>query len=59
MMQVENDCAECSLPCTDCGRKHVEHFYCDECGDETMLYEFDGEQLCSKCLVGRFEVVNE
>ena len=36
----------------------VHHFYCDECGDETMLYEFNGEQLCSDCLVSRFEVVN-
>lgn len=54
---IENDCVGCDIPCVDCGRKHVKHFYCDDCGDEEQLYEYNGKQLCELCLLSYFKVV--
>lgn len=51
MKQIENDCVGCDLPCINCGRDKVEHFYCDKCGEEETLYEYDGEELCEDCLL--------
>lgn len=52
MVRVENDCVGCPQGCINCGRKHVEHFYCDKCGEEDTLYEsYNGEQLCRECLI--------
>lgn len=60
MIQYENECVCCDLPCTGdgCPNRHVPHYYCDECGEETKLYEFDGEQLCIKCVENRLDPVN-
>lgn len=62
MIKVENECCDCataSYPCLGdaCHLRHVEHFYCDDCGDETTLYDFDGEQLCIYCIEKRLEVI--
>lgn len=58
MVKTENDCCGCELPCIDCGRKRTVHTYCDECKEETeVLRECDGEQLCEKCLLARFPIV--
>jgi hypothetical protein len=52
MVRVENDCVGCPQGCINCGRKYVEHFYCDKCGEEDTLYEsYNGEQLCKECLI--------
>ena len=64
MVKTENDCCNCAVPAypclgDSCPKRHSKHFYCDECGDETVLYEYDGElQLCEDCLLARFDVVN-
>ena len=57
MMKIENDCLDCPIPCTDCGRKRTPHYYCDECGAEETLYVYDGKELCKDCLAKKFEVV--
>ena len=51
MVKIENDCVGCPQGCINCGRKYVEHYYCDECGDEAKLYEVEGMQLCRDCVV--------
>lgn len=59
MRQVENDCVDCGLPCigTSCRYYKAVHFYCDDCGDEDTLYEFDGEELCIRCIAKRLRKV--
>lgn len=63
MVKIENDCVgPCPQGCMGfgCPNRHVPHFYCDECGDEVSpeeLYEYDDEQLCDRCLCGRFNTV--
>ena len=59
----ENDCCGCAVPAypcrgDGCPLRHVPHYYCDDCGNETKLYEFEGEQLCIKCVENRLESVN-
>lgn len=59
MIKYENDCVDCGLPCFDtCKYKNVPHYYCDCCGEEVKLYEFDGEQLCIDCIIERLDEVN-
>lgn len=56
MKKIENLCVGCALPCIDCGRKRVEVYYCDECGEEIAgdIYD-DGEQeLCEACLLKKY-----
>lgn len=56
MKRIENHCNYCDLPCIDCGRKRVEVYYCDECGEEIDgdVYD-DGEQeLCEACLLKKY-----
>lgn len=62
MVVYENECCDCAVPgypCrgSACPLRHVPHYYCDECGDETELYEYDGEQLCIDCIEKRLEPV--
>lgn len=60
MRQVENDCVDCGLPCigTSC-RYYAVHFYCDDCGDEDTLYEFDGEELCIRCIAKKLKKITD
>lgn len=60
MQRVEDDCVDCGLPCLgdSCQYRNVTHYYCDDCGDETQLYEFDGEELCIDCIEKRLKKVN-
>ena len=59
MIDYENDCVDCGLPCFNaCKYKNVPHYYCDECGAETKLFRFDGEELCLECIAGRLDEVN-
>lgn len=52
MTVYEDECCDCGLPCIGdaCKYKNVPHLYCDECGDEAALYEFDGRELCIRCI---------
>ena len=63
MVQYEDRCVGCSsmgLPCygNSCPNKNVPVHYCDECGDETQLYEFDGQELCIDCIRRMLHKVN-
>ena len=61
MIRYENDCVGiCPQGCINCGRKHLAHFYCDECKGEFApeeLYDFDGDMLCTECLLLKFDTV--
>lgn len=56
MTRIEDDCVGCGLPCNgkNCEYSHVTHYYCDKCEDECDgddMYELDGQELCSDCLL--------
>lgn len=53
---VTNECCNCAVPAYPCigdvcPLTHVERFYCDKCKEETVLYEYDGKELCAECLL--------
>lgn len=56
MIKIENDCVgPCPQGCINCGRKHVPHYYCDACGEETdpdELHEnsVSGGHICIHCI---------
>lgn len=64
MKKYENECCDCateSYPClgNQCPRINVPHLYCDECYEEyDELHCYDGEELCSNCLLEKFEKVH-
>lgn len=55
MMRIENECVCCDIPCVNCGRRHTEVYYCDNCecevGSDGFVY--DGEELCCDCAKGK------
>lgn len=61
MIEYEDECVDCppNMGClgNSCPNRNVPHFYCDECDDETTLYEFNGRQLCINCIVNELEEV--
>lgn len=60
MINVENECVDCGLPCIyeSCPYWAVARFYCDECGsEEDTLYWWDDQQLCLGCVEARLERV--
>ena len=62
MIKYENDCCGCavpSYPCLgeSCSRRHAPHYYCDNCGDETELYRFEGVELCIHCIIDSLDKV--
>lgn len=57
MVEYENECVSCDLYCVNCGLKRVPHYYCDECGAEEKLYDFDGRELCGECVLETLDVV--
>ena len=59
MKVIEDECVDCGLPClgSSCKYKNVERFYCDECGDEETLYEYDGRELCIECIKGELSMI--
>lgn len=64
MKKITNDCCDCATPAypcrgNACPLRNVEHYVCDECGEETTLYEYDGKQLCEYCLLEAVPVVKE
>jgi hypothetical protein len=56
MMKIENHCNCCDLPCIDCGRKRVEVYYCDKCGEELVedVYEDEDKHYCDQCLLDKY-----
>lgn len=61
MRRVENECIGCppELGCigSACRYSKVTRYYCDECGDETKLFDFDGRELCLSCIEDLLEQV--
>lgn len=62
MLKYENECVGCKsvgLPCMgdSCPNRNVPRYYCDECGCEDTLYEFDDKEICCECLLSKFNVV--
>lgn len=59
MRTYTNECVGCELPClyASCPHYNVERFFCDECGDETTLREYDGRELCESCLLKKFSII--
>lgn len=55
MKKIENECVDCGLPCMgdSCPYKNVERHYCDDCGDDGDIYEFEGMELCIYCIKKR------
>lgn len=60
MVKIENDCVECDLPCLGdaCLLRNSKHYYCDDCGDEAEIYDYNGEELCVDCLLKRFKKIS-
>lgn len=50
MIQYENQCVDCGLPCihNSCPYYNVEMHYCDECGDYAG-YIIDNTDYCETC----------
>lgn len=65
MVVVSNECCDCATPgypCIGdaCYLRHYVHHYCDKCGDDVdTLYWFEGEQLCSYCVLNSLEEVDD
>lgn len=59
MIVTENECVDCGLPCLlqSCPYWAVTRFYCDECGDESKLYWWNGQQLCINCIEKQLDEV--
>ena len=61
MKTLENECVGCppELGClgSSCPNRNVPHFYCDTCGIEDKLYEYDGGEYCIECIEKMLTVV--
>lgn len=59
MQKTQSECVQCGMPCTReaCPNFAVTRYYCDECGAEETLYEYEGKELCAECLLKKFEKV--
>ena len=55
-----NSCCDCGLPCMlFCPLRDDSYIWtCDECGTETQLYEWEGQELCLNCIEQSLEKVN-
>lgn len=53
MKKTESECVQCGKPCMGnaCPNFAVTRFYCDKCGNEDMLFEWDGQELCRECVL--------
>ena len=60
MIVIGSECVDCDLPCifSACPYYKVVYYVCDKCGETVDdLYNFDGEQLCSDCVLEQLEKV--
>ena len=55
-----NNCVNCGLPCMlFCPlRDDSYEWVCDECGEPTQLYDYDGQELCLDCIERRLAKIN-
>ena len=59
MIRYEDNCTGCSTifgSCrgASCPNRNVPVLVCDDCGSEVeTLYDYDGDQVCAECLLGR------
>ena len=62
MKEVLNECVGCppEIGCMgdSCPYRHVTRYYCDECENETQLYEFDGGEYCISCIEKMLSKIN-
>lgn len=63
-IRVSDECVGCPTEkgCVgdSCPNRNVNHYFCDDCGDEHWadeLYHYEDEMLCVHCLLKRFEKV--
>jgi hypothetical protein len=64
MIEYESECVGCTslgLHCIGehCPNRNVPHYYCDECGEEDTLYEYEGEELCIECIKNKLRIIGE
>lgn len=38
--------------------EEIVFFYCDECGEEDQLYDYDGQELCIECIKAKLDKIN-
>lgn len=61
MKRVENECVCCppDMGCIGnaCPYVNVARYYCDICGEEDVLYHYDGQELCIECIRNQLDVV--
>lgn len=59
MFKIENECVDCGKPCLrdSCPYRNVTRYYCDDCGDESELFEFDDKELCMDCIKKRLRPI--
>jgi len=58
MRETSNECVDCGLPCRGnaCPYRNVTRLYCDNCHDETTLYEHEGQELCLDCIIEKLDL---
>lgn len=56
MVKYQKECVDCGFPCagSSCPNFNVPRCYCDKCGCEEDLREYDGEQWCDDCILAEF-----
>ena len=61
MRKVFDECVDCGLPClgSSCPYKFVPRYFCDQCKEETQLYQFNDKELCINCIVSELEKVSD
>ena len=62
MKKTVNLCVNCDARCNHCGLDRATMWYCDRCREENEpdeLYDYDGEELCARCLLKQFKTVAE
>lgn len=60
LVKSENECLNCGLQCSGhyCPNYSVSHYYCDNCTEETQLYEYEGMELCLNCIEKKLDKIN-
>ena len=60
MKKKVNGCVNCGKPCLlFCpARDDSWEYECDECGDDTQLYDWEGKELCLNCIEKKLDKAN-